>query len=35
MTERWQELGGAQDTVQLAAERHELAVESAPVRASA
>src|SRR5947209_1401400 len=35
VTERWQELGGAPDAVQLAAERHEHAVESAPVRASA
>jgi phosphoribosyl 1,2-cyclic phosphodiesterase len=33
--ERWRELGGSQETVQLAAERHELAVESAPARASA
>src|SRR5947209_10954901 len=35
VTERWQELGGTPDTVQLAAERHELSVESAPVQATA
>ncbi|HSO98753.1 MAG TPA: MBL fold metallo-hydrolase [Solirubrobacteraceae bacterium] len=32
---RWHELGGPPGTVQLAAERHELSVERAPVRATA